>query len=184
MTRPNHIPSRATSFSDMVQALAQDPQPERGLRTLAATLAERIGWRLCTVLILDHSQGLSWRCFSSHPEIYPTGGTKPIRKDSDFFAAVVESGQPRICADRAACENAFPDYALIRSLQCESAVNMPVRWNGQTIASLNLLHEAGWYRQDMLAELRCHAAFCIPLVQHIIHATHTTHIARRAKEEP
>jgi hypothetical protein len=48
---------------------------------------------------------------------------------------------------------------------------VPVRWNGQTIASLNLLHQAGWYRQDMLPELAWYSALAIPVIQKINHTT-------------
>lgn len=39
--------------------------------------------------------------------------------------------------ERAECMGAFPDHEQIHSLGYESAVNVPVRWDGQTIASLN-----------------------------------------------
>ncbi|WP_175127567.1 GAF domain-containing protein [Achromobacter piechaudii] len=162
----------ARSLAVMAHALAGSPQPDAGLQGLAAAMAERFGYRLFTVLILDRTAGLSRRYFSSHPEAYPPGGAKPIREDSDFFSRVVQEGQARICADRAACERAFPDHELIRSLGCESAVNVPVRWNGQTIASLNLLHQAGWYRPAMLAELDWYGALAIPVVQNILQTFH------------
>ncbi|WYX08373.1 hypothetical protein WJ973_22515 [Achromobacter xylosoxidans] len=84
---------------------------------------------------------------------------------------MVQAGVPRICNDRAACEKAFPDHELIRSLGCESAINVPVRWDGRTIASLNLLHQAGWYRRDMLEELGWYAALSIPVIHRILQVT-------------
>lgn len=159
------------SLTHMSQALAAPAQPEPGLRALADALSARIGYRLFTVLVLDRQAGVSRRYFSSQPDTYPPGGAKPIRVDSDFYARVVQQGTPRICNDRAACQAAFPDHELIHSLGCESAVNVPVRWNGETIASLNLLHQAGWYRQDMLDELGWYSALSIPIVQNIIHTT-------------
>ncbi|WP_255444791.1 GAF domain-containing protein [Achromobacter sp. LC458] len=168
MTISTNLPPQAGALSAMARALADGPQPHTGLQGLATALAARIGYRLFTVLVLDRQASLSRRYFSSRPDAYPPGGAKPIREDSDFFARVVQDGKARICADRAACVAAFPDHELIRSLGCESAVNVPVRWNGQTIASLNLLHEAGWYRADMLAELDWYGALAIPVVQNII----------------
>ncbi|MGH8818818.1 GAF domain-containing protein [Achromobacter pestifer] len=170
MSSSNSMP-HAQPLSDMAQALAATPQPERGLGALAAALSTRIGYRLFTVLILDRQAGLSRRYFSSQPEAYPPGGAKPIRENTEFFSRVVQDGQPRICVDRDACQRAFPDHELIHSLGCESAVNVPVRWNGQTIASLNLLHEAGWYRQDMLPELGWYSSLAIPVIQEIIQTT-------------
>ncbi len=165
---------QALPLGDMARALAQDMQPERGLQALSAALSARIGYRLFTVLVLDRQAGLSRRFYSSEPEAYPTDGAKPIREDSDFYARVVQEGRPRICIDRDACRQAFPDHERIFSLGCESAVNVPVRWDGETIASLNLLHQAGWYRPDMYAELSWYAALAIPVIQKIIHTTRQT----------
>lgn len=161
-------PPPTHALSAMTRALACAPQPEAGLHGLANALSERIGYRLFTVLVLDRQAGLSRRYFSSQPDTYPAGGAKPIREDSEFFARVVQEGQPRICVNRDACEAAFPDHELIQSLGCESAVNVPVRWNGQTIASLNLLHQAGWYEPDMLPELGWYGALAIPIIHNII----------------
>lgn len=171
MTNATENMAQARAISDMAQALATAPQPECGLQALARALAARIGYRLFTVLVLDREAEQSRRYFSSQPEAYPPGGAKPIRENSEFYATVVLEGKARICVDRTECARAFPDHELIHSLGCESAVNVPVRWDGQTIASLNLLHEAGWYRQDMLPELSGYAAMAIPLIQKIIHAT-------------
>ena len=171
MTHTHDLVPQALPLNDVAQALASGHQPEHGLRALAGALSERIGYRLFTVLVFDREAGLSRRYFSSRPEAYPTGGAKPIDTGSEFYASVVERGEARICADREACERAFFDHALITSLGCESAINVPVRWDGQTIASLNLLHEAGWYREHMLAELGWYAALAIPVIQKIIHTT-------------
>lgn len=171
MTNSTQHTAQALPLSDMAHGLAAAPQPERGLQALATALATRIGYRLFTVLVLDRQAQQSLRYFSSQPGAYPPGGAKPIREDSEFFASVVLGGQARICVDRAECMRAFPDHELIHSLGCESAVNVPVRWDGQTIASLNLLHEAGWYRRDMLPELSWYAAMAIPIIQKIIHTT-------------
>ncbi|MDQ2151792.1 GAF domain-containing protein [Alcaligenaceae bacterium C4P045] len=171
MTSSNEFSPEALPLLDVAQSLALDRQPDRGLQALAAALATRIGYRLFTVLVLDRQEGISRRFYSSQPVAYPTNGAKPIRTDSEFFARVVEAGLPRICRDRRACEAAFPDHDVIFSLGCESAINVPVRWDGLTIASLNLLHQADWYREDMIAELSGYAALAIPVVQKIIHAS-------------
>ena len=119
------------------------------------------------MLALDWTHGLSVRHYSSAPLAYPPGGAKPIVPGGEFHARVIEAGEPRFCADADAIRAAFPDHALILSLGCESAVNVPVRWNGRTLGSLNLLHEAGWYGEDMLPVLRVYGAMAVPLLQQI-----------------
>ncbi|MGS1009465.1 GAF domain-containing protein [Achromobacter anxifer] len=161
-------PSSLSSLSTVACGLAQGGQPDSGLNALGAALQERIGYRLFTVLVLDWDAGLSRRCFSTQPAAYPAGGSKPIREDSEFYATVVQQGEPRLCLTREDCMRAFPDHELIASLGCASAVNVPVRWNGRTLGSLNLLHQAGWYRRDMYTELTWYSALAIPIVQDII----------------
>lgn len=74
-------------------------------------------------------------------------------------------GVARLCATREQCREAFPDFAIFEGLGCASAVNVPVRSNGVTLGSINLLHEEGWYRQDMLGNLSGLAALAAPLLQ-------------------
>ncbi|WZB72788.1 GAF domain-containing protein [Achromobacter xylosoxidans] len=151
----------------LARVLAGGSQPQAGLRQLDAALARDLGHRLFTVLALDWTRGLSVRHYSSAPLAYPPGGAKPIVPGGEFHARVIEAGEPRFCADADAIRAAFPDHELILSLGCESAVNVPVRWNGRTLGSLNLLHEAGWYGEDMLPVLRVYGAMAVPLLQQI-----------------
>lgn len=168
---PSASASSESPFFTVASALAGEGQPGAGLHALSQALQARIGYRLFTVLVLDWDAGRSWRHFSSQPDAYPAGGSKPIRQDSEFFATVVQQGIPHLCMDRDDCARTFPDHALIASLGCEAAVNVPVRWNGRTLGSLNLLHQAGWYRRDMLPELACYSAMAIPIMQDIIRTT-------------
>ncbi len=56
----------------------------------------------------------------------------------------------------------FYDYELIWSLGCESVLNMPVRWRGQTLGTLNLLHKAGHYNEGHVAHVRLLAHLALP----------------------
>lgn len=157
------------TFDDLAYALGRPGQPGHGLRVLDATAAELIGHNLFTVLVLDHAQGVNRRFYSSRPEEYPVGGYKPIDQTSEFYQQVVKTGEPRFCDDRDALVRAFPDHTLILSLGCQSAVNMPVRFDGRTLGSLNLLHPTpGRYRQYGRARLNVLAGLAIPLLQRIL----------------
>lgn len=122
------------------------------------------GHRLFTVLAIDSSLAACRRLYTSDPVAYPCGGTKPLPHDSEFFREVVQGGRARICADQEACRRAFPDHALIDSLGCRSAVNVPIRHGGRTLGSLNLLHEAHWYQPDMVPALMRFAEQAGPLL--------------------
>ena len=150
---------------DLVSSLAAPAQPAEGLRALDVALQRSVGHKLFTVLVLNLEKDESQRHYSSRPVAYPTGGTKPIQRDSE---GVVLTGRARLCVNYDDCRRAFFDHELIHSLGCESAINVPVRWNGETLGSLNLLHQAGWYTLQMLPELSVYAALAVPLLQQIV----------------
>jgi hypothetical protein len=149
-------------------ALAAPGQPATGLAALDAALGATIGHRLFTVLLLDEARGVSRRFHSSRPEAYPVGGEKPIRRESELYRLVVQQGVPRFCCNREDIIRAFPDHELILSLGCESAVNMPVRWDGRTLGALNLLHEAGHYAEAQLPALSVFAALAVAPILRIL----------------
>ena len=122
------------------------------------------GHRLFTVLAIDTGRAVSRRLYTSDAVAYPCGGTKPLHADNDFFREVVQGGRARICLDQEACRRAFPDHALIDTLGCRSAVNVPIRHGGCTIGSLNLLHQEHWYRPDMVPALMRFAEQAAPLL--------------------
>ena len=78
---------------------------------------------------------------------------------------VLQRGQPYIGRDRGDIRAVFFDYDLIWSLGCESVLNMPVRWNGKVIATLNLLHESGWYNAVDPGTLFPIVQFAVPAIQ-------------------
>jgi hypothetical protein len=129
----------------MSAALDDDDQPATAFAMLDRCIAETVGHKLFTVLMLDLNADRCQRYYSSQPHAYPIGGTKPILRADAFFDHIVTEGKPRLCREYSEMQRAFFDHELIRSLGCESAINYPVRWAGRTIGSLNLLHEANWY---------------------------------------
>ncbi|MBV1795684.1 GAF domain-containing protein [Siccirubricoccus sp. G192] len=80
----------------------------------------------------------------------------------------MQQGVPRFCRNREDIIRAFPDHDLILSLGCESAVNMPVRWDGRTLGALNLLHEACHYTEAQLPALSVFAALAVAPILRIL----------------
>src|SRR3712207_9302922 len=81
---------------------------------------------------------------------------------------ILQQGIARFCRDREDIIRAFPDHELILSLGCESAVNVPVRWDGRTLGALNLLHEAGYYGEAQLPALSVFAALAVAPILRIL----------------
>jgi hypothetical protein len=126
-------------------AFGDADQPASAFAALDRCLADTVGHKLFTVLMMDLDADRCQRYYSSRPDAYPVGGSKPIVRSNAFFHQLVTDGKPRLCRDYDDMQRTFFDHELIRTLGCESAINYPVRWAGKTIGSLNLLHEAQWY---------------------------------------
>lgn len=137
---------------------------EVGAQALDQALRAYPGHRLFTILAIDWPRHENQRLYTSEPGSYPRGGAKPLVTASEFYQQVILGGQARFCADREACKRAFSDYPLIETLGCESAVNVPVRVDGATVGSLNLLHRRGWYDRAMLAPLMLFAEYAAALL--------------------
>jgi hypothetical protein len=142
MTRPDPLPHLAA----LAAALAEPGQPGQGFAALQAALDALIGHRLFTILLHDAAAGCNARVHSSQPEAYPLGGRKPLA-DTPWTRHVMHLGQPWIGRDKAAIAANFRDHAVLHALGCDSILNLPVRWGGATIGTLNLSHAAGWYAE-------------------------------------
>jgi hypothetical protein len=156
----------------VAQAGTEEGQPNVLLAELDRALAQAVGHKLFTVLVLNEEVGQNQRYYSNQPKAYPVGGSKPIDRSSVLYKDVILGGKPRICYDYEDIKRAFFDHELIRSLGCESAVNYPVRWNGKTIGTLNLLHQAGWYNETNVAAIGPFAGLSVPALLDITRSWH------------
>jgi hypothetical protein len=150
-----------TDIDTVLSAHADPDQPGATFRAIDAALAASPGHILFTVLI--HHPGLrqSERFYTNRPAEYPVGGRKPVT-DSPWMQRVIGRGEPYIGRTAEDIRAVFFDHALILSLGCESVLNMPVRWAGQTIGTLNLLHRAGHYDESHVSGVRLLAHLALP----------------------
>jgi hypothetical protein len=157
MTRPDPTPHLAA----VAAAQGAPGQPGPLFAALDAAMGAAIGHRLFTILVIHPGAGESQRYYSNMPEAYPVGGRKPINQ-THWFQKVLGEGVPYIGQTFADIRDVFFDHALIRSLGCESVLNVPVRWNGTSLGTINLLHEARWYAEADIAAARQFAALAVP----------------------
>lgn len=149
------------ALSRLAAATRAADQPRASLAALEAASAETIGHILFTVLLRHDTTGEVERFWTSHPEAYPVGGRKPL--NPTFWTDQVIVGQRAYLGrDHAAVQAVFFDHELIRSLGCESVLNIPVVWAGRTLGTLNLLHQAGWYEEAHLPLAAMLAALAVP----------------------
>lgn len=137
------------AFADEL-ANAQDEQTVfAALYQLSDTL---VPVKLWTVMTVDMEAGLARRAFSNMPDAYPASGTKPI-VHNDWFEIIHGRHETFVANTLDAIAGVFPDYELIGSLGCASVVNLPVIYEGDLLATVNLLDGEGHFTAQRVAAI-------------------------------
>jgi GAF domain-containing protein len=147
----------------LAEAVARETEAGAVWREADAVLGEVIGHQLFTVLIHDAASGTVTRRYSSRPDEYPVQGSKHMGP-TPWGDLLLTQGKPFIGNDADAIRWAFPDHEQILAMGLGSAINLPVRLSGRTLGTLNLLHEAGHYREEHLETGAVLAAIVAPLM--------------------
>jgi GAF domain-containing protein len=127
-------------------------------------LAQRtIGHRLFTVMRYLPETVEVERLYSSNPSAYPPGGRKP-KQGTPWGDAVLDRGEVFIAADAAGVCAAFSDHALLAQLGISAIMNIPIRFRGGVLGTMNLSHEAGHFTHEMIAPGRILAALLAALL--------------------
>ncbi|ODT66654.1 MAG: hypothetical protein ABS75_26660 [Pelagibacterium sp. SCN 63-23] len=134
----------SAAFRAFEESLARDTDPLAAGLALHRLAHALIGTRLFTLTAIEMPLMQVRRVYSSHTDVYPVMGTKPIVLDAWFEAMRTER---RITAINSAgdMEGEFPDLDLIRSLGCNASISVPVMVGGELIGTINSLDEEGRY---------------------------------------
>lgn len=110
-----------------------------------------LGTRLFTLTTHDLAAGLFRRVHSSHPDEYPTHGTKPLLRDA-WYDLCITRAQPFIANRPEEFATVFFDHALITAMGLGSAANLPViAPDGTVPGTVNLLAEAHHFTSSRIA---------------------------------
>ncbi|MEP4196920.1 MAG: GAF domain-containing protein [Aliishimia sp.] len=137
-------------MSQLTKAVASTDQPMATFKALETLVDETIGVKLFTLMEVDNERGVARRNYSNMPDAYATSGEKPI--EANAWTHQVQGRQETFVAnsiDEIAA--VFPDHELIKSLGCESCINVPVVIGGKVIGTLNCLHVAGHFTPERVA---------------------------------
>jgi GAF domain-containing protein len=126
-------------------------QPMTMLAAVGRFAETLTGARLVTLMTIEPDVGSAERIWSNMPDAYPVSGRKPLNR-TDWFEIVVERQQPFVANSIDEVAAVFDDHALIRSLGCESCLNLPIVVAGQVIGSINCLDGAGHWTAERLAK--------------------------------
>jgi hypothetical protein len=153
-----------------VAAISEAREPDAVWRALDELADAVVGHTLFTVTTVDEPAGLVRRAYSNRPDEYATSGTKPLRGNTgDWFATVFENRRTFVANTIEDIAKVFPDHELIASLGCGSVVNLPIVLEGELVATINLLHKAGYYTPERVTvaqeRLAIPARLCAALAQ-------------------
>jgi hypothetical protein len=149
-----------TPFESCLAAL-RDPGPTEALfKVLDKALADTVGHKLFTLLYVAPDGKRVKRLYTNMPKQYPVGGYKPVT-ESDWHKRVIGERRAWVGYTYEDVKWAFFDHELIRSLGCESAINMPVVYACRVLGTMNLLDVAGHYKENDPGKIEPFAALMI-----------------------
>ena len=135
-------------YSAFTRAVADgDRLPEQAFDALWTLTRDMVGVKLFTIMTYDGKQGVASRIYSNMPDAYPVSGTKPAN-ETDWSRQVIGEKRTFVANDIDGIAAVFSDHELIRSLGCESVINVPIVVGGAVLGTLICLHEAGYYTSD------------------------------------
>ncbi len=139
--------------------LAAAATPDAAFAALYAESQRIEPVRLWTVMMVDMEAGLARRAYTSHPNDYPTSGTKPI-PTNHWFQQIHDRRAPFVANTLAEIADVFPDHETIAALGCGSCVNLPVTIGGALAGTVNLLDVEG--RFDSRTVKRVESKLALP----------------------
>jgi GAF domain-containing protein len=138
---------RAEDLAELTKAWRAAGQPHASYRALEALSGEVIGHRLFTIMRFDPDRSEVERVHSSLPWVYPVGGRK-TKKDTAWSKHVLDAMQVFRGNGPDDIRAAFDDHQTILGLGLASVLNIPVVSDGRCVGTMNLLHQADWYRAE------------------------------------
>lgn len=138
-------------WPSFLTTLAGPDQSRAAFAAVEKIAVDTVGTLLFTAMTFDMVRLKALRIYSGNQTAYPTGGWKDVTPGL-WVETVLEGKRPFSALTIEEIAVVFPDFALIRSLGCESAMNLPAVVGGQVIGTVNLLHEKGYYTERRVAQ--------------------------------
>lgn len=106
-----------------------------------------IGVKVFTLTAINMDAGHVRRVYSSHEDVYPLLGTKPLEID-DWFERMRTERAIDVINTAAGMEGNFGDLELIRSLGCNASISVPAMAGNELLGTINALDAEGRYTAD------------------------------------
>lgn len=150
-----------STLTTVAAALRGPDQPATTFQAIERGLKELVGHRMFTFLHFDLGAGTMERLYSNLGRDYPAGGHKPLR-GGEWRESLIERGEVFLARDVEALRAVYSDHATLTSLGCGSVLNVPIRHDGVTLGTMNLLDAEGRYDDDTGRIALIFAGFALP----------------------
>jgi GAF domain-containing protein len=120
-----------------------------------------IGHRLFTIMRLHAASHEVERLYSSLPDAYPVSGRKP-KQGTPWGEQVLDRGEIFVANTPDEVRAAFADYELIFSLGIGAIMNVPIRFCGRSLGTMNICAEPNWFNDADRTPGRLLASFLVP----------------------
>jgi len=146
------MPDRArvltlADLAALAQVSASAQEPRALYEAVDALVQEITGHLLFTIMRVHDATMEVERVYSSNTAAYPVGGRKP-KRGTPWSKVVLDQGEVFVARTPDEVREAFNDHALIFSLGVGSIMNVPIGYRGQRLGTMNISHEAGWFREE------------------------------------
>jgi GAF domain-containing protein len=148
-------------FASVAEATASAHESEAVFRAVEALAQKAIGFRLFTVMRLHAASAEVERLYSSLPDAYPVSGRKP-KQGTPWGEQVLDRGEIFIANSPDEVRAAFADYELIFSRGIGAIMNVPIRFRGRSLGTMNICAEACWFTDADRAPGRLLASLLVP----------------------
>lgn len=152
-----------TDVAHVMTRVAGSPNAQGIYDAVGRLAKECCGWRLLTALKYVEAENCVERLWSSDPKSYPVGGRKPLDKISASHGAL-DQGEVFLAATKEDVRKAFFDHELIFSLGITAILNVPIRYCGQRLGTLNFCGEEGMYGARQVADAKVLAGLLTPVM--------------------
>ena len=139
----------AIALRTFEEKLARYSDPAETGAALHALTEAVIGVRLFTLTAINLAAGHVRRVYTSHANVYPLLGTKPIVLD-DWFVSMQTERRITAINTAAEMEGNFGDLDLIRTLGCNASISIPVMAGNDLLGTINALDAEGRYTADVV----------------------------------
>jgi GAF domain-containing protein len=148
-------------FAGIAAITAQANEVDAVFHAVDALAQRAIGHRLFTIMRLHAATQEVERLYSSLPDSYPVSGRKP-KQGTPWGEQVLDRGEIFVANSRDEVRAAFADYELIFGLGIGAIMNVPIRFRGRSLGTMNICHKAGHFTEVDCEPGRLLAALLVP----------------------